>query len=45
MSFLKIELSNPSVIIFGSYAKGKDTEESDIDIYIETSSKKEINLN
>ena len=43
IEFLKIELSNPAVILFGSYSKGEDTEESDIDLYIETPSKKKIN--
>lgn len=41
---LKLELSNPAIILFGSYAKGEDTEESDIDIYLETPSKKHLNL-
>ncbi len=36
---IKQKLSNPVIIIFGSYAKGEDTEESDIDVYIETPSK------
>lgn len=44
IEFLKVELSNPVVILFGSYSKGEDTENSDIDLYIETPSKKEINL-
>lgn len=44
IEFLKIELNNPAVILFGSYSKGEDTENSDIDLYIETPSKKEINL-
>ena len=44
VDFLIDELSNPSIIVFGSYAKGEDTEKSDIDLYIETPSKKEINL-
>ncbi|MFW6233710.1 MAG: nucleotidyltransferase family protein [Nanoarchaeota archaeon] len=38
------ELSNPPIILFGSYAKGEDIENSDIDIYIETISKKNINI-
>jgi len=38
------ELSNPKIIVFGSYSKGEDTEKSDIDIFIETPSKKKINL-
>ena len=41
---LKIELSNPAIILFGSFAKGEDTEESDIDLYMETPSKKQVNL-
>ena len=39
-----MELSNPAIIVFGSYAKGEDVENSDIDLYIETPSKKEIKL-
>ncbi len=42
--FLVQELSNPIIIIFGSYSKGEDIETSDIDIYVETPSKKELNL-
>ena len=41
---LKIELSNPGIVLFGSYAKGEDTENSDIDLYIETPSKKHVSL-
>lgn len=41
---LKTELSNPGIVLFGSYAKGEDTEESDIDIYIETPSKRQPNI-
>lgn len=44
INYLKIELSNPIIILFGSYAKGEDTEESDIDLYVETPSKKQTNL-
>lgn len=44
IDFLINELSNPAIIIFGSYSKGEDVENSDIDIYIETLSRKEINL-
>ncbi len=44
IEYLKIELSNPAIVLFGSYAKGEDTEESDIDLYIETPSKKDISL-
>ena len=45
IDFLAEELSNPPIIVFGSYSKGEDLENSDIDLYVETPSKKEINLN
>jgi predicted nucleotidyltransferase len=44
IDFLKLELSNPSIIVFGSYSKGEDAENSDIDLYVETPSKKEVNF-
>ncbi len=44
IEYLKQELSNPVVVLFGSYAKGEDTEESDIDLYIETPAKKQVHL-
>ena len=44
INYLKIELSNPAIVLFGSFAKGEDLEESDIDLYIETPSKKQLNL-
>lgn len=44
ISYLKIELSNPAIVLFGSYAKGEDTENSDIDLYLETPSKKQANI-
>ncbi len=33
---LKKEYSNPTIILFGSYAKGEDIEASDIDLFIQT---------
>ena len=39
---LRQELHNPTIVLFGSYAKGEDVEDSDIDLYIETPSKKAI---
>ena len=36
----KNKYSNPLIILFGSYAKGEDQEESDIDLYIESPLKK-----
>ncbi len=44
LQYLKTELHNPTIIVFGSYMKGEDIENSDIDLYIETPSKKEIDL-
>jgi len=44
VDYLIKHYSNPTIILFGSYSKGEDTEESDIDIDIETSSKKTPNL-
>lgn len=44
VEFIKKELSNPAIVVFGSYAKGEDIEDSDIDLYIETPSNKELNL-
>ncbi len=44
ITHIKESLNNPSIILFGSYAKGEDIEDSDIDIYLETPSKKTINL-
>jgi len=44
INYLKVELNNPTIVLFGSYAKGEDTENSDIDLYIETLSKKQVSL-
>ncbi|MBI5398054.1 nucleotidyltransferase domain-containing protein [Candidatus Woesearchaeota archaeon] len=44
VDFLIEELSNPAIVVFGSYSRGEDIETSDIDIYIETPSKKKLNL-
>lgn len=44
VEYIKNDLSNPSVIVFGSYSKGEDIESSDIDLYIETPSKKSLSL-
>jgi len=44
IQYLNQELSNPPIILFGSYAKGEDIEDSDIDLYIETLSKKTLEL-
>ena len=39
------EDNNPLVILFGSYSKGEDVENSDIDIYIENIKNKRLKLN
>lgn len=44
VEYLRRELSNPPIILFGSFEKGEDMEESDIDLYIETPSKKKVSL-
>lgn len=44
INYLKIELSNPAIVLFGSFAKGEDIENSDIDLYLETPSKKQVDL-
>lgn len=44
VDYLIKEHSNPVIVLFGSYSKGEDLESSDIDLYIETPSKKEIKL-
>ena len=44
VQFLKIQLSNPVILLFGSYSKGEDIEKSDIDLYVETFSDKKLNL-
>lgn len=44
INYLKRQLSNPVIILFGSFSKGEDMEDSDIDLYIETRSKKKINI-
>ena len=44
INYLVEEYSNPVIIIFGSFSKGEDIEASDVDIYIQTPSKKKISL-
>jgi len=44
INYLKINLHNPNIILFGSYSRGEDLEDGDIDLYIETRSTKKINL-
>ena len=44
IDYIKEGFSNPTTVIFGSYSRGEDIEKSDIDIYVETHSKNELNL-
>ncbi len=44
IEFVKQELSDPPIVIFGSFEKGEDVEGSDVDLYIETLSNKKIAL-
>jgi predicted nucleotidyltransferase len=44
IGYLKKELNNPTIVLFGSFAKGEDTEDSDIDLYIESPSRKQLDL-
>ncbi|MFH0701298.1 MAG: nucleotidyltransferase domain-containing protein [Candidatus Woesearchaeota archaeon] len=44
VQFLIEEFSNPTIVLFGSYSRGEDLERSDIDIYLETTSKKKVDL-
>jgi|SRR3989338_2167172 len=38
------EYFNPVIVLFGSYSKGEDIEDSDIDLYIETPKKQNFSL-
>ncbi len=42
VDFLISEFYNPPIIVFGSYSKGEDTENSDIDLYVETPLHKKV---
>ena len=42
--FLKKEFNLPVIILFGSYERGEDDENSDVDIFILTETKKRIDL-
>ncbi|MFA5406652.1 MAG: nucleotidyltransferase domain-containing protein [Candidatus Nanoarchaeia archaeon] len=41
---LRRELSNPTIVLFGSYLRGEDIEGSDVDLYLETQSNKKLDL-
>lgn len=44
IEYLKINFSNPNIVLFGSFLYGEDLEESDIDIFIQTPIKTKIQL-
>lgn len=44
ITFLIEEFSNPVIVLFGSYFRAEDLERSDIDLYLETPSRKKIDL-
>ena len=43
LNFLSIKLMPRTLVLFGSYARGEDTEDSDIDIFVEAK-KKDMDL-
>lgn len=42
--FLVKKFKPNAVVVFGSYSKGEDVEDSDIDIFIDSITKKKVNL-
>ena len=44
IDYLTDKLSNPIIIVFGSYSKGEDNENSDVDLYVQTHSKNIVKL-
>ncbi len=44
IDYLIFEYSNPAIILFGSYGKGEDMENSDIDLYVELPKKIKIDI-
>ncbi len=40
LKYLVETLDNPTIVLFGSYSKGEDVEDSDIDLYVEAQAKK-----
>ncbi len=45
IELLEKELNYPTIVLFGSKAKGEDTEKSDYDLAVFTETKRELNLN
>jgi len=44
LDFLKKEFSLPTIILFGSYERGEDNKNSDIDIFILSETKRQVSL-
>lgn len=44
IEFIENELASDCIILFGSFRKGESVKESDIDLFVETHMKKEIDL-
>ncbi|ATZ61394.2 MAG: nucleotidyltransferase domain-containing protein [Methanosarcinales archaeon Met12] len=44
ISFLEEEFLYPTIILFGSAARGKDMKKSDVDIFVLTEKKKEVDV-
>ncbi|HUS50453.1 MAG TPA: nucleotidyltransferase domain-containing protein [Candidatus Paceibacterota bacterium] len=44
IDFLKKEFNLPTIILFGSYEKGEDNKNSDVDICIITESRKDVDI-
>lgn len=44
INFLDREFAYPTIVVFGSFEKGEDSINSDIDIFILSETKKELNL-
>lgn len=42
--FLVKNFNPNTIVVFGSYSKGEDTEDSDIDIFVDSITNREINL-
>lgn len=44
LDFLKVEFNIPTIILFGSYERGEDNKNSDVDIFILSEIKKDLKL-
>ena len=39
---IRRDLSNPAIILFGSYLRGEDLEDSDIDLFVQSKEKVDL---